>query len=220
MIYSKNAIFSIEHDRNTKIYKIKQNILNKNIKNLAAHSYIDLTQTIDAEKLLLIGNRINDNDDIDIMSLYLLLTNMYYNQYAIKYMFGDDNGGYHYEHDIESMAKCISLNVINFLYKKQNNKQYKIKCMISNNNNYNHYDKTLSLIPQREWIIRRSINVGGKCQDIHYYCDMCLCLQGDYYFMYHCKKSIKSKYDGPDICITCIYNQVNKYNQLRLLLIK
>ena len=95
-------------------------------------------------------------------------------------------------------------------------KGYKIKCPLIGG----HYDDTLQLIAQREYAIGGAIQCKQpeQAQDYVWFCDVCLCRQGHYDWMYHDKPNKGVKYGGHDICITCVYDMIKRYDQLSLLI--
>merc|ERR1711971_536380 len=141
------------------------------------------------------------------MDLYALLNDIFYKDYTLGYMkFIDFN-----EQSVHSLstAKCVALNVINCLWTKQNG--HKLKCLLSENES-DHYEHTMKMVPQREYAVSTGSPVG-----IVYYCDICLCVQGDWYWMYRCQKKKHSR-KGHDICLNCIHSVIQKSKQLRDLL--
>ena len=201
--------YHISHYRNHQIYKIKDNKSDKNanIKHLSAHSYVDLTSITQMEKVLLIGDRM-DADNDDVMVLYSCLNGIFYSEYTLKYMQLIENGIHQ-----RSTAKCVALNVIDFLFEKQS--QYKIKCPLDH---HVHFDDTLRLTPQREYAVGRALCLKEESYYYEYYCDQCLCVQGNYYWMYRCQWEKDIKYNGHDICLNCVYDVIKKCKQLKELL--
>eukprot|EP01084_Bolivina_argentea_P000795 1464_1 len=201
-------IYKISHYRNGKEYEITK----KNIHSITAHCYIDLTDQKEVENTLLIGNRMNIKNKNDVINLYELLNDIFYTKYVLKIKEKYKTNFYNLHIDFISMAKCVSLNVINFLYlKDKTNKGYKMKCLLSKNEN-DHFNDQIKLIPQREYGVY-----------YYYYCDICLCRQGDFYWMFQCKKEFKEKnkrYSHHDLCLKCIYDTIKRYNQLYKLLNK
>jgi len=207
--------YEISHYRTGKKYQIKDNKCERNasIKHLSAHSYVDLTSIIEMESILLIGNRMGVENK-SVMDLYLCLNGIFYSEYIQKLSI--DSKRIHQQ----SMVKCVSLNVINYLYKKE--ERYKIKCMLMNelSADHIHFDDTLRLIPQREYAVNRAFVLKEQSYYFEYYCDQCLCVQGDYYWMYRCMREANGKYDGHDICLNCVYDVIKKCRQLKHLLDK
>eukprot|EP01084_Bolivina_argentea_P199484 341339_1 len=91
------------------------------------------------------------------------------------------------------MSKSVALQVIDCLWVKQ--KGYKIRCLLSKTNS-DHFDDIIKLIPQREYAIGRAMDLKrySSAQGTIYYCDICLCRQGDYGYMFRCQRENKKRY--------------------------
>eukprot|EP01084_Bolivina_argentea_P041665 76904_1 len=183
------------------------------VRYISVYRYLNLANTLEADKCLIIGERM-DIDDESVMSLYLLLFDVFLRKYAYKCMNSRDVD----DADFESMAKCVAVNVIDCLWVKKNN-GYKIRCMYENLEP--HYETNLKL-----WIDRKlHIGKAGEKKDVKkaqhsiHVCDMCLCYDGIYCWIFKCREKKESAYYGHDLCVTCIYSMIKKYNQLHSLLI-
>eukprot|EP01084_Bolivina_argentea_P298897 515162_1 len=54
--------------------------------------------------------------------------------------------------------------------------------------------------------------------DFWFYCDICLCRQGVYGWMFRCQFDKNNKTYGHDICLTCIHDMIEGYNKLNKML--
>ena len=178
------------------------------IKAGTVHNYIDLSARGEADILFLIGK-----DNKDAADLYGLLYDIIETEYVSKYL--DDI--YWNQCDFVSAAKCVAFNVTDFLF-LNNNKGYKVQCVFDDY----HDNKTLRIIGDREYAIKRSIDVGKyeQSQGIVYICDVCRLREGDYGWMFRCKLKKECEYNGHDVCFRCVYDMIKKYNQLYGLLIE
>merc|ERR1712176_1040943 len=93
---------------------------------------------------------------------------------------------------------------------------YKMKCLMSSD--CQHFDDTLRLIPQREYGVRRAMYLKDSSHYFQFYCDNCLCLQGDFCWMFRCQKERQRKYNGHDICLNCVHDVIKKCKELKALL--
>ena len=186
-------------------YKTDQSTI---FRDFYVHSYIDLSDRNEADKHLLVG----DASEMENMhEIYQALTELFFTDYAVECF----DGMYRYHVEFLSMAKSVSINVLEFLYIKD--KGYKVRCSLI----CEHYDDTLRLMGQRKYIIARSLEnkKPEQAQEFHYYCDICLCRQGDYDWMYHDKfKTDDNRTNMHDICISCVYDMIKRYEQLSSLM--
>jgi len=109
--------------------------------------------------------------------------------------------------------------VIDFLsVNDKGDNSYKVQCVFDED----HDDKTLKVIPDRVWAVRRSIDVGdyNAAEGTVYFCDICRCREGEYGWMFRYKKRRDCQYEGHDVCFRCVYDMIKKYNQLYGLLIE
>eukprot|EP01084_Bolivina_argentea_P052846 97039_1 len=182
----------------------------KFVKNVLIDCFVDLGDSMEADNCLLVGDRLHNDNDV-LMDEYSLLVDIF-ETYAYECMWAQ----YFNDREFISMAKCVSLNVINFLWLKSNKLGYKINCMYKGA----HYDRKLRLFGDREYVVARAHEQReSNILNFVYYCDICLCRQGTYYWMLRCSTRKEHIYSGHDICIACGYDMVKKYNQLHTLLI-
>ena len=186
------------------------------MKRFACMSYLDLSSRMDADMTLLIGDRKNNEDaehEVNADNIYETLCNIFYVNYAWNIFRIGEGNEYHNALDYLSMAKCVAFGVVNFLWIKD--KGYKIRCCINKNDRSAHFDDILRLKSTRKYQIAR-VREFAKYDSLDsvWYCDICLCRQGDYGWMYRCQWNREHKYNGHDICVMCIYNMIKSYNQL------
>eukprot|EP01083_Nonionella_stella_P172508 592223_1 len=197
--------YKILHYRNGKTYDVKHKKSDQNMKHLSAHCYIDVTNIKEMEEALLIGDRMNVDTQF-VTDVYHTLNDVFYREYVMQYMKPKGNGN---DVHLESMSKCVALNVMNMLWIKD--KGYKMKCLLFGDD---HSDDRIELMSQREYAIGSAMRWRNKHYYYVYYCDVCLCVQGDYYWMYRCRKSKDTKYNGHDLCLKCVYHVIKQNKQL------
>eukprot|EP01084_Bolivina_argentea_P177865 307565_1 len=176
--------------------------------------YIDLSNHFEADNCLIIGDRKHVNKE-RLKDLYLSLIDIFKTDYGYTYMWDQ----YWCECDFMSMAQCISLNVIDFLWLKVD-KGYKIKCIHELYKGSAHHDKTLRLFVDRKWHIGKAAETRepNRAQEIIHICNICSCLQGECGWIFECKPKKESIYYGHDLCLQCVYNMIKTYDQLYILL--
>ena len=212
-IASENKyIYKVSHYRTSKEYEIIEiNGDRQFMKHFACQTYLDLSNRINADCSLLIGDRDERANDV-----YVELGNLFYTQYALKIFKGSNE--YNNNLDYVSMAKCVAFHVIDFLWSARN-ERYQIRCCLNKEDKSEHFDDVLRLYSTRQYQTAKAGEM-KECRilDSVFGCDICLCRQGDYGWMYRCQLNKKCKYDGHDICLMCIYDMITRYNQLNGLL--
>eukprot|EP01084_Bolivina_argentea_P087728 158452_1 len=181
--YGKYDVLTRQQDEE-KVITIINTKNKKVIKRVSVEEYIDLSSVHHMECMFLLGDR-KDIDADFVGDVYAALSSVFYNDYVTEYM--TESETVYVEVDFMSMAKLVAVKIIDCLWNRMD-KGYKVKCLMGNDDII-HVNEYLKLYQQREFRARRAIET--KCekppQDRYTYCDMCLCQQGDYYWVWRCQ---------------------------------
>ena len=111
-----------------------------------------------------------------------------------------------------SMARSVALGVMDHLYVTERTGYYKVECpYIRENVNKVHIRSRLESEPFQRTMASRGWIYGSM------YCDLCLTGPGEFDFMYHCE--VEDTICDHDLCVSCVYDIVKKYEQLTALLL-
>eukprot|EP00483_Globobulimina_turgida_P013648 UN13674 len=166
------------------------------MKYFPAPNYVDISGRLDADLMLLFGDRMGVGTS-NIEDIYNVLYECFYNQYACQIFKRPRLNNIL----LASMATCVAFNVIDFLCMDKE-KVYKIRCCI-NDGDKPHYENTLQLIPSRSYQINKCRDLKRwHCLDSWFYCDICLCREGIYGWMFRCQFERNNANNGHDSCFT------------------
>eukprot|EP01084_Bolivina_argentea_P148129 259044_1 len=195
LVYGRYDVSTISHHMNpNNAFTVMNTKSDKTVKEISVTAYIDLTSVLEMEYLFLIGNR-NGIEEEDVRHLHVILSDIFHNEYAKQHE--EEIQTTYVDVDYVSMAKFVSICVINCLWDRRD-KGYKIKCLVGNEKDDTHFDEYLTLHQQRDYTVRRALESRGEKreQGTFWYCDLCFCRQGDYYWMFRCQCDKKVVYHG------------------------
>eukprot|EP01084_Bolivina_argentea_P039457 72918_1 len=206
----RGKIVQILDDDYLKIKTIenKENIVHTSQLSTTRISYNYLIEIIDNKCKWIVDQRfILQNNDLDVLNLYILLSDIYCG-YAAKYVcynvFTTLNGPYN------DVGKYVSGNVIGFLYSLKY--IWKIGCRL------NHEHGLLKLYSLMNHFtctnIESSIlgvNNGVKADSTTEWCDICHVSSNIFLSTFHCDAEIV---EAHDYCMKCVNGMITQHNQL------